>query len=43
LSETAAKITDEDLRRSFLENVATHRELIDEWQSFNRIGPTEAP
>jgi ADP-ribose pyrophosphatase YjhB (NUDIX family) len=28
LQEQAAKITDEQLRHSFLENVATHRELV---------------
>jgi hypothetical protein len=30
LQEIAAKFTDGDLRRSFLENVATHRELVQE-------------
>jgi tetratricopeptide (TPR) repeat protein len=33
LQERAAKITDEELRRSFLENVAAHRELLSEWQA----------
>ena len=28
LQERAARITDEELRRSFLENVATHREIV---------------
>jgi tetratricopeptide (TPR) repeat protein len=33
LQERAAKITDEDLRHSYLENVAAHRELVREWQA----------
>jgi len=32
LQERAAKIDDEKLRRSFLENVAAHREIQAEWQ-----------
>jgi hypothetical protein len=31
LQERAAKISDEKLRRSFLENVAAHREIISEF------------
>ncbi|MCP4542138.1 MAG: tetratricopeptide repeat protein [Chloroflexi bacterium] len=31
LQEHAAKISDEEMRRSFLENVAVHREIVDEW------------
>jgi tetratricopeptide (TPR) repeat protein len=31
LQERAAKISDEELRRSFLENVAAHREILSEW------------
>ncbi|MFQ5595610.1 MAG: tetratricopeptide repeat protein [Anaerolineae bacterium] len=31
LQEQAAKITDEDMRRSFLENVPAHREILREW------------
>lgn len=31
LRERAAKITDEPMRRSFLENVAAHREIAAEW------------
>ncbi|MCP4536399.1 MAG: tetratricopeptide repeat protein [Chloroflexi bacterium] len=31
LQERAAKITDDDMRRSFLENVAAHREIVREW------------
>jgi len=31
LQERAAKIEDEELRRSFLENVAAHRETVEEW------------
>ena len=31
LQERAAKITDEAIRRSFLENVAAHREIVWEW------------
>jgi hypothetical protein len=33
LQERAAKISDEELRRSYLENVAAHRELQSEWQA----------
>jgi tetratricopeptide (TPR) repeat protein len=33
LQERAAKIEDEDLRRSFLENVASHREIEEAFQS----------
>ena len=32
LQERAGKITDEKMRRSFLENVAPHRELVQEFQ-----------
>lgn len=31
LQERAAKITDEEMRRSFLENVAAHREIVSEF------------
>ena len=31
LQERAAKITDEAMRRSFLENVTAHREIVGEW------------
>jgi DNA-binding SARP family transcriptional activator/predicted ATPase len=40
LREIAAKITDEELRRSFLENVATHRELVAE---YTRLDPSVRP
>ena len=30
LQEQAARIDDEELRRSFLENVASHREIVSE-------------
>lgn len=40
LQERAAKIGDEELRRSFLENVAAHRELVSEWQAVGRDGLT---
>jgi tetratricopeptide (TPR) repeat protein len=33
LQERAAKISDEELRRSYLENVAAHREIQSEWQA----------
>jgi len=33
LQERAAKIDDEEMRRSFLENVASHREIIAAWES----------
>jgi hypothetical protein len=36
LQERAAKITDKELRRSFLENVAAHRELVSELQAAGR-------
>ena len=32
LQEEAAKIADEEMRRSFLENVAVHREIITMWE-----------
>jgi hypothetical protein len=32
LQERAALIDDEDLRRSYLENVAEHREIVAAWQ-----------
>jgi tetratricopeptide (TPR) repeat protein len=31
LQEQAVRISDEELRRSFLENVAAHREILSEW------------
>jgi hypothetical protein len=33
LQARAAKIPDETLRRSYLENVAAHRDLVSEWQA----------
>ena len=33
LQEQAAKISDEELRRSFLENVAAHREIVEEMRT----------
>jgi len=36
LQERAAKIDDEELRRSYLENVAAHREILCEWRSAKR-------
>jgi tetratricopeptide (TPR) repeat protein len=35
LQERAAKITDENLRRSFLENLVAHRELLATWEMAN--------
>ncbi len=32
LQERAARITDEEMRRSYLENVPTHREIVAAWQ-----------
>jgi hypothetical protein len=29
----SAKVSDEEERRSFLENVAAHRDIVDEWTS----------
>jgi hypothetical protein len=37
LQEIAGKFTDEDLRRSFLENVAAHRELVQEYEGVRGI------
>lgn len=34
LQEWAAKISDEETRRSFLENVAAHREILREWANY---------
>ena len=36
LQERAANIGDEEMRRSFLENVPTHRELVREWTNNER-------
>jgi hypothetical protein len=33
LQERAAKISDAEERRSFLENVAAHREIVKEWNA----------
>jgi tetratricopeptide (TPR) repeat protein len=38
LQERAAKITDGELQRSFLDSVAAHRELVSEWRAVNRKG-----
>jgi tetratricopeptide (TPR) repeat protein len=38
LQERAGKIDDEELRRSYLENVSAHRELLSEWQAAGRDG-----
>jgi predicted ATPase/DNA-binding SARP family transcriptional activator/predicted negative regulator of RcsB-dependent stress response len=38
LQERAAKISDDELRRSFLENVAAHREIIEEVNRFDKMG-----
>jgi len=35
LQERAAKISDEELRRSFLENVTAQREIVSEWRAAN--------
>jgi predicted ATPase/class 3 adenylate cyclase len=37
LQERAAKIEDEEMRRSFLENVPAHRELIEVWEKAGAI------
>ncbi|MCP4535936.1 MAG: tetratricopeptide repeat protein [Chloroflexi bacterium] len=40
LQEQAAKISDEEMRRSFLENVAVHREIVNEWRKLTAaVGP----
>jgi hypothetical protein len=36
LQERAAKISDEEERRSFLENVAAHREIVVEYERWQR-------
>jgi hypothetical protein len=41
LQEQAASISDENLRRSFLENRPDHRELIAEWKATNNVGMTQ--
>jgi hypothetical protein len=38
LQEQVAKIKDERLRRSYLENVKAHRELEHEWQAARGAG-----
>jgi adenylate cyclase len=40
LQEVAGKMTDDDLRRSFLENVAWHRELVEEYERVRGEGPS---
>jgi len=42
LQERAATIEDEDLRRSYLENVPHHRELIALWKKQNRLSASRA-
>ena len=37
LQEQATKISDEELRRSFLENVAAHREIVEEMRTLKRL------
>jgi hypothetical protein len=41
LQEIAGKMTDEDLRRSFLENVAWHRELVEEYERARGEGSSD--
>ena len=36
LQEKAAKISDEAFRRSFLENISAHRQIVSEWHSTNQ-------
>jgi tetratricopeptide (TPR) repeat protein len=43
LQERAAKIADQELRRSFLENVAAHREIVSEWRTAHRDVLSLAP
>ena len=38
LQARAATITDAALRRSFLENVPLHREIVSAWTALERIG-----
>jgi predicted ATPase/class 3 adenylate cyclase len=40
LQERAANIADEELRRSYLENVAAHREIVVEWKRLAAPGST---
>jgi hypothetical protein len=37
LQDQANRIGDEKLRRSFLENVAVHREILSEWAQVNKF------
>jgi adenylate cyclase len=37
LQERATRINDEELRRSFLENVAEHKEVVSEWEKVNQV------
>jgi hypothetical protein len=37
LQERAAKIEDEEMRRSFLENVPAHRELVEVWENVGAV------
>ena len=41
LQERAARITDETVRRSFLENVPYHRELVAAWAALHAAGSAE--
>jgi predicted ATPase len=41
LQERAAKISDEEDRRSFLENVEEHREIVEEWASHCQTKPID--
>jgi hypothetical protein len=43
LQEIAAKFTDEDLRRSFLENVAAHREIVAEYARLDQSRTCGSP
>jgi hypothetical protein len=42
LQERAATIEDEDLRRSYLENVPHHREIIALWKTQDRLSASQA-
>jgi adenylate cyclase len=40
LQEQAARISDEESRRSFLENVVEHKEIVGEWEKVKQAQPT---
>jgi hypothetical protein len=41
LQAGAAKIADDEMRASYLENVTVHREIVSEWQALQRLKPDD--